>query len=869
MTEVVRAIGSQVPLGGHLWHILLLAAWFPIFGAIVLVEKLRGRGETRRLDAHLSVVTAKAPSGVVDATVGESSPTVPDGSGVVSVAIGGMTCGSCAARIERRLNDLDGVVASVNYATERARVTISGDLTVERLVNEIRSAGFSADLIRDSALEAGNQEAEIDRRVRSLGRRLVVAGFLFMPLCDGSIMLWLYPWLRFPYWQWSLIAVATPVLTWSAWPFYRAAIRAARHGTTTMDTLVSLGIMAAVTWSLYAMFWQDAGYTQQPILYLLEHHSGGAIYLDVAAGVTTFLLAGRYFEASSRRWSGNALRSLIAVGAQDVSILDAEDGEHRLPITELRAGDRFVVRPGETVATDGIVVFGRASIDRSTMTGESLPVDVGRDDCVVGGTIAVGGRLVVRATSVGGDTQLAHMVRLVEEAQNQKAAVQRLADRISSVFVPVVLVIAVGTLATWLLAGGSSEQAFSAALSVMIIACPCALGLATPTALLVASGRGARLGIFFKGYRALEASRQVDTVLLDKTGTITEGKMVITDVYGESGVERLTLLRWAGAVEQASEHSVARAIATAARDELGTLPPVYRFTALPGIGAEGTVDGHEIVVGKPELIADGTATMPPGLAARWAAWEGLGRTAVVVGRDEVVVGAIALADTIRRSAVPAVRQLQALGLHCILLTGDNEPTARSVGMAIGVTEVVAGALPADKVALIKRLQEQGRSVAMVGDGVNDGPALACADLGLAIGSGTDVAIEAADLIIVRDDLRVVAAAIDLSRRTLRTIRGNLVWAFAYNVAAIPLASFGLLNPLIAAAAMALSSAFVVWNSSRLRRVGTEGPSEEPSSIDSGKDDQRTATASQGHLVGRDPATRPEQSGLVTAGPSHK
>jgi len=787
----------------------------------------------------------------------------------VSVAIGGMTCGSCAARIEGRLNGLGGVEASVNYATERARVTLSGGATAERLVDEIRPAGFSADLIRDSALEGANQAVEIDQRVRSLGRRLVVAGFLFMPLCDGSIMLWLYPWLRFPYWQWSLIAVAAPVLTWSAWPFYSAAIRAARHGTTTMDTLVSLGIVAAVSWSLYAMFWQDAGRTQQSVLYLLEHHSGGAIYLDVAAGVTTFLLAGRYFEASSRRWSGNALRSLVAVGAQDVSILDAEDGEHRVPITELRVDDRFIVRPGETVAADGRVVFGRSSIDRSTMTGESLPVDVAPDDIVVGGTIVVGGRLVVRATRVGSDTQLAHMVRLVEEAQNQKAAVQRLADRISSVFVPAVLVIAVGMLAAWLLNGGSSEQAFSAALSVMIIACPCALGLATPTALLVASGRGARLGIFFKGYQALEASRQVDTVLLDKTGTITHGKMVITDMYGVPGVDRHTLLRWAGALEQASEHSVARAIATVAKDELGTLPPVYGFSALPGIGARGSVDGHVIVVGKPELIGGGTASMPAGLSARWAEWEGLGRTAVVVGRDEVVVGVMALADTIRPLAVPAVRQLQALGLHCILLTGDNEPTARAVGTAIGVTDVVAGALPADKVALIKRLQQQGRSVAMVGDGVNDGPALACADLGLAVGSGTDVAIDAADLIIVRDDLCVVATAIDLSRRTLRTIRGNLVWAFAYNVAAIPLASFGLLNPLIAAAAMALSSAFVVWNSSRLRRVGTEGSSEEPSLIDSGKDGRRVATASQGSTARRDPVNRPEPSGLITVGPSHK
>ena len=541
-------------------------------------------------------------------------PVVPTRNDVVSVAIGGMTCGSCAARVERRLNDLDGVQATVNYATERARVTVSPDLTVERIVDEIRSVGFSADVISDLAVEVTNQAVEADQRVRSLGRRLVVAGLLFMPLCDGSIMLWIDPWLRFPYWQWSLIAVAAPVLTWSAWPFYRAAVQAARHGTTTMDTLVSLGIVAAVELvAVRHVLARQLAETQRPILYLLEHHSGGAIYLDVAAGVTTFLLAGRYFEASSRRWSGNALRSLAAVGAQDVSILDAKDGEHRVPITEMRVGDRFVVRPGETVASDGIVVFGRSSIDRSTMTGEFLPVDVAPDDDVVGGTIAVDGRLVVRATSVGGDTQLAHMVRLVEEAQNQKAAVQRLADRISSVFVPVVLVIAVGTLAAWLLAGGSSEQAFSAALSVMIIACPCALGLATPTALLVASGRGARLGIFFKGYQALEASRQVDTVLLDKTGTITHGQMVITDVVRGVG-SRTSHPPSAGPEPWTRPPSTVWPELSPPRPETNSVP-CHRWTgslSLPGMGTRGTVDGHEIVVGKPELVARGAATMPAG-----------------------------------------------------------------------------------------------------------------------------------------------------------------------------------------------------------------------------------------------------------------
>ncbi len=737
---------------------------------------------------------------------------------VVSIAIGGMTCGACAARIERRLNDLDGVEASVNYASERARVTLLANLPVHRLVEEIESVGYQAEVIEDST-QITNDGAEVDRRARSLGRRLVVAAVLFMPLCDLSIAFSLVPRLRFPYWQWVLIVLAAPVLTWGAWPFYKAAIRNARHGTSSMDTLVSLGILAATGWSLYAMFWRDTSSAPRTVLFVLAHQSGGAIYIDVAVGVTTFLLAGRYFEAWSKRRTGNALRSLAAVGAKDVAVLDAMGVEHRLPVAQLVVGDQFVVRPGETVATDGEIVFGHSAIDRSAMTGESLPVDVAPGDRVIGGTVSVGGRLVVQATKVGRDTQLAHMVRLVENAQNQKAAVQRLADRIAGVFVPAVLVIALVTLAAWLIVGGSTQQAFSAALSVLIIACPCALGLATPTALLVASGQGARLGIFFKGYQALEASRQIDTVVLDKTGTVTEGKMTVTDVEVAPEVDHATLLRWAGALEQASEHLVARAIAATAEAELGVLPPVHQFMAQPGVGVRGTVDGHQISVGKADLFANCMGTMPASVAAKCAEWESLGRTAVLVGRDDVIVGAVAVADTIRPSAASAVKGLQALGLHCVLLSGDNEPTTRAVGTEIGVTDVVASALPTDKVAVIRRLQDEGRSVAMVGDGVNDGPALVCADLGLAVGSGTDVAINAADLIIVRDDLGVVVTAIDLARRTLKTIRGNLVWAFGYNVAAIPLAACGFLNPIIAGAAMALSSGFVVWNSSRLRHVG--------------------------------------------------
>jgi P-type Cu+ transporter len=737
----------------------------------------------------------------------------------VSIAIGGMTCGACAARVERRLNDLDGVQASVNFASERAKVKLSSDVSTQLLVDAIESVGFSAGRVDDVAA-TWDQAAQNDRRVRTLGRRLVVTAILFMPLCDASIAFWLVPWLRFPGWQWVLVAMAAPVLTWAAWPFYEAAIRAARHRTTTMDTLVSVGILAATSWSIYAMFWQDIGHRQLSLLYEVEHQSSGAIYLDVAAGVTLFLLAGRYFEARFRRRAGDALRSLAAIGAKDVAVLDADGVERRLSVADLSLDDRFVVRPGETIAADGEVVFGECTIDRSAMTGEFMPTEVAPGAQVVGGTVCIGGRLVVQATRVGRDTQLAQMIRLVEDAQSEKAAVQRLADRIAGVFVPSVLLIALATLLGWLLAAGSSAEAFRAALSVLIIACPCALGLATPAALVVASGRGAQLGIFFKGYQVLEASRQVDTVLLDKTGTVTMGRMVLTDVVAVGEIDRATLLRLVGALEQASEHLVGRAIAAAARAELGDLPLVDGFVARSGVGAQGSVDGHVIAAGTEALFAIPAGAVPREVVERRAQWEGLGRTTVLVGRDGAIIGALALSDTLRPSAAPAVRRLQGLGLRCVLLTGDNEPTARAIGQAIGVTEVIAGASPTDKVEVIRKLQREGRSVAMVGDGVNDGPALATADLGLAVGSGTDVAINAADLIIVRDDLRVVATAIDLSRQTLTTIRGNLRWAFAYNVAAIPLAVSGVLNPLIAGAAMALSSGFVLWNSSRLRHIGT-------------------------------------------------
>jgi heavy metal translocating P-type ATPase len=746
----------------------------------------------------------------------------PAQSDEVSLAVGGMTCGACAGRVERALNGLDGVVARVNYATERATVALPSTVPVGRLIDEVTSAGYTAELVGQDPRQAEAGAAELERRVRSLRRRFFLAAVLFMPLCDTSILFSVSPTLRFAGWQWLMVALALPVVTWAAWPFYQAAVRNARHRTTTMDTLVSLGILAATGWSLYSMFFIDAA--RRSLALGLAHRSGGGIYLDVPAGVIMFLLAGRYFEAWSRKRSGNALRALAAVGARDVAVLDATGREERRAVADLAVGERFVVRPGETVATDGEVVLGQTAIDQSVMTGESAPVEAAPGDQVLGGTVSLTGRVVVRATKVGRDTQLGQMMRLVEHAQNEKAAVQQLADRISSLFVPAVLLIAAGTLAVWLLSGSAATAAFSAAISVLIIACPCALGLATPAALFVASLTGARQGIFFKGYRALEASRHVDTVVLDKTGTLTEGRMTLTDFEVVAGVEQDEVLRLAGAVERASEHPVARAIATAAAQLLdGGLPDVDAFVALPGVGARGIVEGHELFIGRAE--ADGLE-LPPDLSERCAQWEGVGRTVVVVRRDRAVIGALAVADAIRPSAAPAVRQLQALGLRCVLVTGDNQTTARAVAAAVGITEVVAGALPAEKVGFIRRLQEEGRSVAMVGDGVNDAPALTTADLGLAVGSGTDVAINAADLIIVRDDLRVAATAISLARRTLKTIRGNLAWAFIYNLAAIPIAAAGLLNPLIAGAAMALSSTFVVANSSRLLRL-VQPPSGSP------------------------------------------
>jgi Cu+-exporting ATPase len=743
----------------------------------------------------------------------------------VELLVHGMTCAACAAKVEGRLNAIENVSATVNIATEKATVTAPPSVPVRQLVEEIERAGYGAEVAGTSGGPANPGGGTADAaRVAYLRRRLIVALIFFVPLSDLSVLLSLFPSYRFPGWQWVLIALAAPVAGWAAWPFHRAALKNARHGSSSMDTLVSLGIAAACGWSVYAMFVLDSHATAHSAWYELLHASGGGIYLEVAASVTTFLLAGRWYEARARRDAGNAMRELAGAGARDACLLADDGTERQVPVAALRPGDRFVVRPGETIAADGMVLFGESAVDRSMMTGESVPVDVAEGDGVTAGTVVVSGRLIVRAAKVGSDTQLAHLIALVEDAQTQKAAIQRLADRISGVFVPAILVLAAVTLAGWLAAGGTGQQAFSAALAVLIIACPCALGLATPAALVVASGRGAQLGIFIKGYQALESSRSVDTVVLDKTGTVTTGVMAVTGVAQAAGTGRADLLRYAGAVEQASEHAVAAAVSAAACAEIGSLPHADGFTALPGLGARGVVDGHDVIVGREKLLTDRGLVVPGDLAARCAAWERSGRTVVLAGWDGQARGAVAIADTVKPSAAAAVRALRGLGLRIILLTGDNRATADAVAAEAGIGEVIAGAMPGDKVAVIADLQAQGRSVAMVGDGVNDGPALAAADLGLAIGSGTDVAICAADMILLRDDLGAVPEAIRLARATLATIRRNLTWAFGYNIAAIPLAAAGFLNPLIAGAAMAASSVFVVGNSVRLRRFGIQAAS---------------------------------------------
>ena len=736
------------------------------------------------------------------------------------LVIGGMTCAACAARVQAKLNKVDGVTATVNLATERAHVTAPAGVSAADLVGVVQAAGYSAELALPESRDDGTAAA--DAAVRRLSRRLILALVFFVPLTDLSIVLSVFPWSRFPGWQWLLVALATPVATWAAWPFHQAALRNARHLSSSMDTLVSLGILAACGWSVYAMFVLDRSRTGLGSLAAIIHASGGGIYLEVAASVTTFLLAGRLYEARARRSAGEAMRDLAAAGAKDVCVLGDDGAERRIPADLLRAGQRFVVRPGERIAADGEVLSGQSAVDRSMMTGESVPVDAAEGDSVTGGTIVLTGRLVVRAVKVGKDTQLAHLIAMVEQAQAQKAGIQRLADRICAVFVPCVLACSALTLAGWLAAGSTAEHAFSAALAVLIIACPCALGLATPAALVAASGRAAQLGIFIKGYQALESSRAIDTVVLDKTGTVTTGQMTVTAVQTVPGTDRGDLLRYAGSVEQASEHAVAAAVTALAAREAAPLASAAGFAALAGLGARGVVDGHEITIGRDRLFADLGVAVPADLAAWCGEQEQAGRTTVLVSWDEQIRGALAVADTVKPSAARAVTALRALGLRPVLLTGDNAATAASVAAVAGIDEVISGALPAVKAQVIADLEADGRCVAMVGDGVNDAPALAAARLGLALGSGTDVAICAADMILLRDDLAAVPDAIALARATFRTIRRNLAWAFCYNLLALPLAALGFLNPLIAAATMTLSSVFVVWNSLRLRRFGTPG-----------------------------------------------
>ncbi|MDN3497411.1 heavy metal translocating P-type ATPase [Planococcus sp. APC 4015] len=767
--------------------------------------------------------------------------TVPIAGGAGSrfeLEIAGMTCASCATRIEKKLNRLDGVEASVNYATEKAVVRTPEGYDPAQLIAEVEKTGYSATL---PAPPAGEHDHDLtDTELQGLRQRLIGSIVLAVPV----IVLAMVPALQFTYWQWASLVLAAPVVVWGAWPFHRATWINLRHGAATMDTLVSIGVSAAFLWSLYALFLGHAGmagmthgfeWTVQP------GDGAGQIYLEVAAGVTMFVLAGRYFEVRSKRRAGAALHALLELGAKDVAVL--RDGvETRVPVADLRVGDEFVVRPGEKVATDGTVVSGTSAIDASLVTGESVPVEVAPGDALIGATVNAGGRLVVRASRVGDDTQLARMARLVEDAQSGKAEVQRLADRISGVFVPIVIVIALGTLATWLLLGMPVASAFTAAVAVLIIACPCALGLATPTALLVGTGRGAQLGILIKGPEVLESTRKVDTIVLDKTGTVTTGRMSLTEVilatptnYGESrglrrdraqyselrAVDRTSegeddLLRLAGALEHASEHPVARAIAEAAAQR-GALDEVDGFQNVPGLGVSGVVDGHAVIVGREALLSEWAVPVPDALVARAGELEADGRTVVWVAWDGEARGLLVVADQLKPTSVEAVAQLRALGLTPVLLTGDNSGAAHAIAAELGIDRVHAETLPADKVAVVAALQSEGRVVAMVGDGVNDAAALAQADLGLAMGTGTDAAIEASDITLVRGDLRSAADAIRLSRSTLGTIKVNLFWAFAYNVAAIPLAALGLLNPMIAGGAMALSSVFVVGNSLLLRR----------------------------------------------------
>ncbi len=768
-------------------------------------------------------------------TVRGASPAAGPGGAerAVELTIGGMTCASCAARVEKKLSRLNGVTATVNFATGTARVSFPAALPATELVSAVEQAGYTAALPALPGGEPGQGEPAGGAgeqagagEMAGLRQRLLVSLALAIPV----VALAMIPALQFRNWQWACLALASPVAVWGAWPFHRAAAVSARHGVATMDTLVSVGVTAAYLWSLYALFFGAAGRAGAHMSAawlapggLAERSGTGAIYLDVAAGVTVLIVLGRYLEARARRRAGAALRALLSLGARDAAVL--RDGrEVRVPVGQLAVGEEFVVRPGEKIATDGVVTSGSSAVDTSMLTGEPVPAEVGPGDGVAGGCVNAGGRLVVRATAVGAGTQLAQMTRLVTEAQAGKAPVQRLADRVSAVFVPVVIAVAVVTLAAWLAAGQPAGAAFTAAVAVLIVACPCAMGLATPTAILVGTGRGAQLGILISGPEVLESTRAVDTIVLDKTGTVTTGKMSLADVSAAPGVDASELLRLAAAVEDASEHPIGAAITAGAAGRLrgapggGTLPAVESFASARGFGVSGVAGGHSIALGRKDWLESQWALrVPPDVAARAAGAEAAGQTVVFAAWDGQVRGVLMVADTIKPTSAEAVRRLRGMGLRPVLLTGDNDRAARSVAAAVGIGEVIAGVLQAGKAEVVRRLQEEGRVVAMAGDGVNDAAALAQADLGLAMGTGTDAAIEASDLTLVRGDLLAVPDAILLSRRTLATIKGNLFWAFGYNTAAIPLAALGFLNPLIAAAAMAFSSVFVVTNSLRLRR----------------------------------------------------